>query len=60
MAISHAQCLITMFNYIFKIIGNADLIYLNIYNILNSYIPQEERIFFIRKLIEIESFSYNV
>ena len=46
MAISHAQCLITMFNYIFKIIGNADLIYLNI--------------FFIRKLIEIESFSYNV
>jgi hypothetical protein len=35
MAISHAQCLITMFNYIFKIIGNADLIYLNIYNILN-------------------------
>ena len=25
MAISHAQCLITMFNYIFKIIGNAKL-----------------------------------
>ena len=35
MAISQAHVLITMFNYIFKIIGNADLIYLNIYNILN-------------------------